>query len=33
MIMKIRGIDHHLEGLQALFKRLPESHRIEGDDR
>ena len=26
MIIKKRGIDHHLEGLQALFKRLPESH-------
>ena len=26
MIMKKRGIDHHLEGLQALSKRLPESH-------
>ncbi|MGB5945440.1 nuclease-related domain-containing protein [Paenisporosarcina sp.] len=26
MIMKIRGIDLHLEGLQALSKRLPESH-------
>ncbi|HLG27046.1 MAG TPA: nuclease-related domain-containing protein [Paenisporosarcina sp.] len=28
MIMKKRGIDHHLEGLQALFKRLPESHQL-----
>lgn len=26
MIMKKRGIDLHLEGLQALSKRLPESH-------
>jgi hypothetical protein len=26
MIMKKRGIDHYLEGLQALYKRLPESH-------
>ena len=26
MIIKKRGIDHHLEGLQALFIRLPESH-------
>ena len=30
MIMKKRGIDHHLEGLQALYKRLPESHATEG---
>ncbi len=26
MIMKKRGIDHHLEGLQALYRRLPDCH-------
>lgn len=26
MIIKKRGIDHHLEGLQALYRRLPDCH-------
>lgn len=28
MILKKRGKDHHLHGLQALYKRLPDSHSL-----